>query len=205
MKKQVLLPDEIFGKLAKKTAAGSTRRNFIARFAGLGLFLLAPIETTFGQEGGCTPNPDDSCDGCCGSVIHYNRCSQWCCSNQTGVSSWYYFACGVLQKCCGFSCIPRQQLIWTPSSSSNQLYDVQCCSYNCQTCGSPGNTYPCNCQGAGYVYAPPVSNQGCCGDGIYNTCTQGCCDGKKIYNLATQCCCGVGDGHVEPCTGQNAC
>jgi hypothetical protein len=63
-----------------------------------------------------------------------------------------------------------------------------------------------NCTGsapydAGDPYATPprAATQGCCNDGVYNLCTQGCCDGLKTFNLSTTCCCGTGNGATIAC------
>ena len=205
MSDKLQLPDKLFGIFALRTAKRPTRRRFIGWMATFGLFLVAPVEAVFGQEGGCTRDPNNSCDNCCGGAVgvHYNSCNQRCCENPITNTSGSWFPCAIAQQCCGPSCVALWQEVWDPNSHSTQYAQVQCCQYNCTaTCGYAPYTYPCNCQGGGGYYSyPGVISQGCCGDGIYNACTQGCCDGKTTYNLSTQCCCGVGNGTVMPCTG----
>jgi hypothetical protein len=183
MQNKPSLPDRLFGNIAQITARprrNTSRRTFIQRIAGLGLFLFSVTEIARGQEGGgCDPwdQPDD-CFCCSPYAGSFQICNDPDCGapSSPDCTGCCYGACiGVYsynmstQQCCGVN---------GPIS-----IDEMCCQYNCGTCCS---------KSAGY----DPDTQGCCGDGVYDKCTQGCCSGIT-YELATQCCCPC--GCIETC------
>jgi hypothetical protein len=187
-------PDTVFAKIAQAAARPWTRRSFITRAAGAAIFLLAAAKSsTRAQEVGCTPEPWlNEC--CCGNLSY--DCilpPGGCCYGYYEDQLWGYFFNPQTQQCCGKNGpIPQQ---------SSTGFPVLCCQYNCFYWIDPSG-YPLWSCPSSQAYMPQGNGngtvmQGCCNDGVYNVCTQGCCQGQKTYNLSTQCCCS--DGSIQTC------
>ena len=184
-------PDKIFGQFAYNAAHPATRRSFIARLAGVGIFLLSVGKSLGGgdPEDECVPDHENGVC-CCGNIPY--ACgpgsNQGCCYGMT--PGRFYVINTTTTRCCG--------------NGPGIPIDKSCCIYGCVWDAGYGGWY--NCLSAG-AYDPAIKS--CCPgrpggiytlpDPAYPGSGQGCCDNMKVYMLGTYCCCGKGDGTVQPC------